>query len=55
MANFMAEDKPNELEEREVIETINPSGKSSYKLVVKHRRKLQTKPLKTPTETWRWP
>lgn len=50
MANFMAEDKPHELEER-VVETISPFGKSSYKVVVKHRGKLQTKT--TPIGTWR--
>lgn len=36
LANFMAEDKPNGLEEREVVEIISSSRKSSYKVVLKH-------------------
>lgn len=40
MAKFLAKDKPNKLEEGEVSETIKPSGKSSYKVVVRHREKF---------------
>lgn len=60
MANFMAENNLDESEERQVIETISPSIKSCFKVVVKRREKHETKsrlkhfiePLITPVRTW---
>lgn len=54
VANFIGEDKPYDLDEREVIEMISPSAKSSYKMVVKHRKKLQPKSLMMLAKIWHW-